>query len=60
MGKRVLAADLDPRANLSAAFLDEDRLERVWRPGSPGDTIAGPLIPLIEGTGGLGAVHVEQ
>ncbi len=26
LGKQVLAADLDPQANLSAAFLDEDRL----------------------------------
>lgn len=60
LGKQVLAADLDPQANLSAAFLDEDRLERIWRPGSPGETIAGPLAPLLEGTGGLGAVHIEQ
>jgi cellulose biosynthesis protein BcsQ len=28
-GLRVLAADLDPQANLSAAFLDEERLEAL-------------------------------
>lgn len=29
-GYRVLACDLDPQANLTAAFLDEDRLEKLW------------------------------
>jgi uncharacterized membrane protein len=28
-GLRVIAADLDPQSNLTAAFLDEDRLEKV-------------------------------
>ena len=27
LGHRVLACDLDPQANLTAAFLDEERLE---------------------------------
>ena len=30
MGYRVLACDIDPQANLTAAFLDEDQLERLW------------------------------
>ena len=30
MGHRVLACDLDPQANLTAAFLDEGRLEGLW------------------------------
>jgi hypothetical protein len=30
LGVRVLAADLDPQAALSRAFLDDDRLEEVW------------------------------
>ena len=30
MGYRVLACDLDPQANLTSAFLDEDRLECLW------------------------------
>ena len=29
-GYRVLVCDLDPQANLTAAFLDDDRLERLW------------------------------
>lgn len=32
-GHRVLACDLDPQANLTAAFLGEDRLEELWMPG---------------------------
>jgi chromosome partitioning protein len=59
-GHKVLAADLDPQANLSAAFLDEDRLEELWSDMGPRLTLAGPLAPLLEGTGGLGAVHVEK
>lgn len=35
MGRRVLACDLDPQANLTAAFLDEDRLATLWVEGNP-------------------------
>ena len=28
-GVRAIAADLDPQCNLTASFLDEDRLEQV-------------------------------
>ena len=34
MRYRVLACDLDPQANLTAAFLDEDRLEQLWDEGA--------------------------
>ena len=27
LGKRIVAADLDPQANLTSAFLEDDRLE---------------------------------
>ena len=30
MGHTVLVADLDPQANLTAAFLDDDPLEGLW------------------------------
>jgi chromosome partitioning protein len=58
-GRRVLAADLDPQANLSAAFLTEDRLEEIWGAQNERLTVAGPLDPLLEGTGSLGKLHVE-
>lgn len=32
MGKRVVAIDLDPQANLTSAFLSEDDLEVLWDP----------------------------
>jgi chromosome partitioning protein len=35
MGRRVLACDLDPQANLTAAFLDEDQLEALWEGNNP-------------------------
>lgn len=35
MGQRVVACDLDPQANLTAAFLDEDELEALWIDGAP-------------------------
>lgn len=48
IGYRVLACDLDPQANLSAAFLDEDRLETLWSddPGPKGATIYRCVEPL--------------
>ncbi|MBV8126370.1 MAG: ParA family protein [Planctomycetaceae bacterium] len=58
-GLRVIAADLDPQSNLTAAFLDEDRLEEVM----PGDghplTIFGAVQPLKRGTGDIADSHVE-
>ncbi len=32
MGKRVIAVDLDPQANLTSAYLSEDDLEVLWDP----------------------------
>ena len=54
MGFRVLAADLDPQANLTGAFLDEDELEEIWpEPPAAPLTIFGSLKPLIKGTGDI-------
>lgn len=51
MGKRVVAVDLDPQANLTSAFLPEEELEALWdrddpEPGS--DTIYQCVRPLME------------
>jgi chromosome partitioning protein len=52
MGKRVLAMDLDPQANLTSAFLDEEVLERLWNPDievpAIGSTIFDCLKPLTK------------
>ena len=58
-GLRVLAVDLDAQGNLSAAFLDEDRLEELWPENQPGETIYGALRPLIRGVGDVAKPHLE-
>jgi chromosome partitioning protein len=35
LGKKVVAIDLDPQANLTAAFIPEDDLERLWNSDEP-------------------------
>lgn len=60
LGLRVLAADLDPQANLTTMFLDEDDLESLWPEGTPGRTILAPLLPLLEGEGGIADPHVQD
>jgi cellulose biosynthesis protein BcsQ len=49
-GHRVLACDLDPQANLTAAFLDESRLEALWNDGDEksGATIFRCVSPLLD------------
>ena len=37
LGKRVVAIDLDPQANLTSAFLSEDDLEVLWDVDAAGD-----------------------
>jgi chromosome partitioning protein len=61
LGLEVLAADLDPQANLTSMFLEDERLEALW--GSDGDdrlTVYGALRPLLEGTGDISSPHVER
>lgn len=45
----VLAADLDPQANLTAAVIGEDAIETMWTTGI--ETVYSTVEPLIEGTG---------
>src|SRR5271165_2047089 len=52
LGVSVVAADLDPQANLTAALLDEDIVEEVWDQ-NPEIMIYGALAPLIKGTGAV-------
>lgn len=58
-GLKVLVADLDPQANLSAMFLDDERLIELWEGGERG-TIVDSLKPLMERTGDIDEPHVEQ
>ena len=60
LGVSVVAADLDPQANLSAMFLDEERLEELWPDGGHPHTILGALAPILSGTGDVDEPHVEE
>lgn len=48
LGVRVLAVDLDPQANLTAAFLDEDQLADIWEEQSTVSTIFDSVKPLLD------------
>lgn len=58
-GLQVIAADLDPQANLTSMFVDEDRLEQLWSGDSTRKTVFGALRPLLVGTGDVMQPHVE-
>lgn len=48
LGKKVVCADLDPQANLTAAFLNEDEIERLWEEDQGGSTIYQCIQPLTD------------
>src|ERR1035441_566419 len=51
LGVKVLAADLDPQANLTAAFFDEDMQESIWESCDHSLTIYEAIKPLLRGVG---------
>lgn len=60
MGKRIVAVDLDPQANLTSMFLPEEKLEEIWREGQPSQSIMGALSPIIRGTGDIAATPFQK
>ncbi|MBN8729184.1 MAG: AAA family ATPase [Acidobacteria bacterium] len=60
LGVPALAADLDPQANLTAAFLPEDRLEELWPASGLAQTVFGSVQPLIRGVGDISDPHIEH
>ena len=60
LGLPVIAADLDPQANLTSMFIDDARLEELWPDGAHPLTVSGALQPLFGGTGDIAAPHVER
>lgn len=58
LGYRVLSVDLDPQSNLSALFLDEDRLYETFDEHKR-LTIRDAINPIAEGEG-FGGIHVES
>jgi chromosome partitioning protein len=51
IGCPTIAVDLDPQANLTSAFLDEDQLENLW--DNDRDTILSCVEPILQGTGDI-------
>jgi chromosome partitioning protein len=59
LGIRVLVMDLDPQANLTASFLEDEQVESLWS-APKRRSVYGALAPLFEGEGALGEPHVED
>lgn len=57
-GIRVIAADLDPQANLTSIFLTEDRLEQLWS-SEPRPSVYGAVSALFRGIGDVDLPVVE-
>lgn len=53
LGIRVLAADLDPQANLTTAFLNDDQLEEIYANNTHNQTIFDFIAPLRRGVGDI-------
>ncbi len=60
LGVKVIVADLDPQANLSSMFLDEERLEALWPATAHEQTILGAIQPLLKGIGDVARPHIED
>jgi len=62
LGLKVIAADLDPQANLTAAFLDEDRLEEIWEGNNANsyNTVFRCVKPLLSGIGDVATPNLEK
>ena len=60
LGLKVVAADLDPQANLTAAFLNEERLEEIWLDSTSNNTIFRCIQPLRRGIGDIASPKLEK
>ena len=59
LGISTVAVDIDPQANLSTMFLEEDRLEELWPDGDHPQGILGAVSPILRDTGDVSEPHVE-
>jgi chromosome partitioning protein len=50
-GVRVVSVDLDPQANMTAGFFDEDQLELLW--GGSNSSVLSGVEPLLRGLGDI-------
>ncbi len=59
-GIKTLVVDLDPQANVTAMFLEENRLESLWPDDEHPETIYGAIRPILKGTGDIATPHIEN
>jgi chromosome partitioning protein len=59
LGVSVVTIDLDPQANLTASFLDDEQVEKLWVEPQR-RSVYGALEPLFGGTGGITDPHIEE
>jgi chromosome partitioning protein len=59
LGISVVAADLDPQANLSSMCLDDDQLEELWTTDAQPQTIHGAIQPLLDGVGDIVDIKLQ-
>ncbi len=60
LGLRVVAADLDPQAGLTATFLDEEYLNNLWLNDDHSNTIYGAINSRLVGFGYPVIPHLED
>jgi cellulose biosynthesis protein BcsQ len=60
LGHRCLAVDLDPQANLSSIFLQDEALERIYQQETNRETIVSGIKPLDRGIGDIAPVKVQE
>ncbi len=60
LGLKVVAVDLDPQADLTTLFLDEERWEELWPTGNHPLTIQGVVDPILQGVGDIKDPHIEK
>ena len=58
LGLSVVVADLDPQANLTSMFLEEEELESLWNNRTITSTVAGSFASLMEGTSDVANPYV--
>ncbi len=60
LGYKTLAVDLDPQANLTSMFLDEERLIKIYENENKRLTILDSVKPLTKGLGDITDAYIEK
>ncbi len=60
LGINVIAADLDPQANLTSMFLEEERLLEIWPDNEHSHSVLGTIRPILKGIGDINNPYIEN